>query len=279
MTQKDIADLLKTDVDFQRGRITRKRSKTASFENVPTVSYLLWPETLRLLQKLGDKGCGKLLLLNENSGPLLAERYEDNGKFQRTDNIKSAFTRLRKRLDINKPLKSLKKSSASRLRNNERFNGIEDLFLGHAPRRMSDKHYTTSPEQLLDAGINWLAEEFGLTPRQTRLCGQSIMAFSGLICEASARHWKFSWLMIPGRETDEATARIKRRAMGGDQRSTPGKEVRSGTDGQKQPLVRQRGLIHRPHRHPLATYQCGSATGTAFGNGSTAGVQMVSGSG
>lgn len=48
MTQKDIADLLVDEVEWQEGRIIRKRSKTGDCENVPEVNYKLWPETLRL---------------------------------------------------------------------------------------------------------------------------------------------------------------------------------------------------------------------------------------
>ena len=51
MTQKDIADLAVTEVNWEEGRIKRKRSKTGDCENVPTVNYKLWPETLRLLRQ------------------------------------------------------------------------------------------------------------------------------------------------------------------------------------------------------------------------------------
>ena len=43
MTQKDIADLQVSEVDWREGRIIRKRSKTGDRENVPTVNYKLWP--------------------------------------------------------------------------------------------------------------------------------------------------------------------------------------------------------------------------------------------
>jgi hypothetical protein len=65
-------------------------------------------------------------------------------------------------LGLPKPLKSLKKTSSSKLRDHEKFNGLEDLFLGHAPQKMSDKHYTTAPQKLLDSAIRWLASEYGL---------------------------------------------------------------------------------------------------------------------
>ena len=162
MTQKDISDLLKREIDWENGRIVRKRSKTASAKNVPTVSYLLWPETLRLLKAHHDNGNGEYALLNSNNMPLWTEHYHENGKYRKTDNIKNAFDRLKARTSISKPLKAFKKSSASKLRDSEKYNGVEDLFLGHAPQKMSDKHYTTTPQRLLDSAICWLAAEYGL---------------------------------------------------------------------------------------------------------------------
>jgi len=40
--------------------------------------------------------------------------------------------------------------------------GLEDLFLGHAPRRISEKHYVQSIENVLDDAMEWLRGEFGL---------------------------------------------------------------------------------------------------------------------
>ncbi len=162
MTQKDISDLLKKEIDWENGRIVRKRSKTASAHNVPTVSYLLWPETLRLLKVHHDDGPGERALLNSNNLPLWTEQRDKDGKYKKTDNIKNAFDRLKAKTSTSKPLKAFKKSSASRLRDNEKYNGVEDLFLGHAPQKMSDKHYTTTPQRLLDSAICWLATEYGL---------------------------------------------------------------------------------------------------------------------
>ena len=162
MTQKDVADLRKSQIDFGAGRIIRKRSKTGMFDAVPTVNYLLWPETLKLLKEFVDHGEGELAMLNSNGTPLWSESLS-NGKYHKSDNIKNAFDRLRKKLGITKPPKSLKKTSSSKIRDNERFNGLEDLFLGHAPQKMSDKHYASALQTLFDKAICWLAGQYGLT--------------------------------------------------------------------------------------------------------------------
>jgi integrase len=162
MTQKDVSDLKVDEVDWEMGRINRKRSKTSNHDTVPTVNYLLWPETFHLLkQERSGEPAGRLLL-NSNGSPLCAESINEDQKYRKTDNIKNAFDRLRKNVNIKKPLKSLKKTSASLLRGDERFQGLDGLFLGHAPQSMSDKHYTLAPTKLLDRAISWLRRQYDI---------------------------------------------------------------------------------------------------------------------
>jgi len=59
-TQKDISDLRPDEVDWTKGRIVRKRSKTRNSGGVPTIEYPLWSETFDLLRKYGERegnGC------------------------------------------------------------------------------------------------------------------------------------------------------------------------------------------------------------------------------
>jgi len=186
MTQKDVSDLLVAEVDWKEGRIIRKRSKTSDEENVPVVNYKLWDETFRLLQLERAEGSTDRVLLNNNGSPIWSEVFVD-GKYQKTDNIKSAFDRLRTvneieeplktpkktktsarkveravKATIGKPLKSLKKTSATLLRGYKEFSGLESLFLGHAPRGMSDRHYAQIPQELLDQAVLWLGQQYGL---------------------------------------------------------------------------------------------------------------------
>jgi integrase len=161
MTQKDIADLKRPEVDWVAGRITRKRSKTGNFRSVPTVSYRLWPETFRLL-KQEQNGDADTVLLNENGGRLWLEQLGDGEKYRKNDNVKNAFHRLCRKTGIQKPLKSLKKTSATLIRGSARFAGLEGLFLGHAPLSMADRHYTQVPQALLDEAVGWLESQYDL---------------------------------------------------------------------------------------------------------------------
>ena len=167
MTQKDIADLNHSEVDWERGRITRKRSKTRHFENVPEVSYVLWPRTRSLLRKHRTNAGQGPVLVNAGGGPLRYEEVQANGKFKKNDNIRTAFSRLQRKTGITKPLKSLKKTSASLIRSDPRYASLESLFLGHAPQSMSDKHYTVAPQALLDDAVIWLGTEYGLSGGET----------------------------------------------------------------------------------------------------------------
>ena len=159
MTQKDISDLRHDEVDWDRGRITRRRSKTRKHRNAPEVSYVLWKETLDLLIRERSRDDNPLVLRNENGQPLWQELRGTDGKFKKMDNIRNAFQRLREKTGIKKTLKSFKKTSASRLRDNSSFASLERVFLSHAATSMSDKHYTKVPQNLLDEAVRWLRDD------------------------------------------------------------------------------------------------------------------------
>ena len=100
MTQKDIADLDCSEVDWEQGRIIRKRSKTRSSEQVPLVNYKLWPETMVLLKKHRSRNSAGRVLLNARGEPLWQEQIDANGKYKKQDNVRNAFGRLRKKSGI-----------------------------------------------------------------------------------------------------------------------------------------------------------------------------------
>jgi integrase len=156
MTQKDISDLRDDEVDWESGCVVRKRSKTRSYANVPCVSYKLWPETFELLLAHRNDAGSERVLLNNRGEPLLTERLGSDGKYWKMDNVRNAYDRVRRKTKLDKPFKCLKKTSASLLRNNERFGSVVSLFLGHAPRDISDRHYAAVPQQLLENGLSWL---------------------------------------------------------------------------------------------------------------------------
>ena len=125
------------------------------------VSKLL-THSVALLQQERSSPESERVLLNERGGPLWSEELSKDGKYKKNDNVRTAFDRLRRKLKIVKPLKSLKKTSASLIRGNKEYKGLEDLFLGHAPQSMSDRHYAKPPQELLGEAIEWLRQEYDL---------------------------------------------------------------------------------------------------------------------
>ena len=61
------------------------------------------------------------------------ERIDDEGKLKKIDNVASAFARLKRKNGIRKPLKYFRKTSATLLKSNKDYRGLDVLFLGHAP--------------------------------------------------------------------------------------------------------------------------------------------------
>lgn len=147
MTQKDISDLKQGEVDWSDGAVTRKRSKTRKHEKVPTVRHLLWRETFDLLRQYRSADPERALV-NAKGQPLKTEQLTEAGKLKKCDNIQSAYRRLCTKAKITKPVKLLRKTSASLLFTNERFRALRGLFLGHAPADVADKNYTAVPPQL-----------------------------------------------------------------------------------------------------------------------------------
>lgn len=164
LTQKDVSDLRMDEVDWSKGTITRKRSKTRDCKNVPTITYQLWPETLRLLREQRASK-GDRVLLNEAGRALKTETFRGSGKFTKQDAARSALRRLAKLAKIEFSMKALKKTGASLIRGNASYRGLESLYLDHAPTSVADRFYTKPPQELLDEAIEWLGGELGLLGR------------------------------------------------------------------------------------------------------------------
>lgn len=164
----DIASLAVSEVDFVEGRITRRRHKTQDHDTVPTISWKLWPETLRLLTQernpaisRGKNGNGELLvLLNDEGRPLRTSELTD--KFRKTDNVRNAINRVCYKLKIRKTAKQFRKTAASTLETHEAFGRYAQHFLGHAPSSIASKHYVLPSQDQFDRAVEWLGRELGV---------------------------------------------------------------------------------------------------------------------
>lgn len=167
MYQNDIAELAVSEVDWKAGTVTRKRSKTRGRKDAPTVSYKLWPETLRLLKAQRAKegvpnGTGGVrVLLTTDGKPLVYASIHDRpGKHTGWDAIQSAYHRLCEKIGVRKPLKCFRKTAASKLVTHPEYGAFVQHFLAHTPKGMTDRHYVKPDGRTFDEAVAWLGTAF-----------------------------------------------------------------------------------------------------------------------
>ena len=88
----------------------------------------------------------------------------DKGKTGKIDNVQKAYERLCKNLEIDKakPLKLLRKTSASVLETHENYGRHSQYFLGHAPSSVAEKQYARPSKEVFDKAVKWLGKQYGL---------------------------------------------------------------------------------------------------------------------
>lgn len=158
--QEDLANLHPAEVDWTEARLIRKRSKTKDYQNVPTINYLLWPETFRLLREYRSQDSERLLL-NQKGTSLRTEEII-NGKVKRIDNVRSAYLRAAGKVGIDKPLKLLRKTSATKLASHPHYSRFASHFLGHSPATIAERHYVRPSQDEFDRALLWLAAQFSI---------------------------------------------------------------------------------------------------------------------
>jgi hypothetical protein len=150
MTNVDIGGLRK---DMVAGSyLTRKRVKTEEVANVPTVTYKLWPETINLLRQFRSDH-DTLWLASDKGTPLWECYYDEAGKVKTKDLIILAWRRGRN-ADIR--LKDYRSIGASLLDDHEVFGRYKLHYLGHSPKSVSDKHYSSPSQVQFDAAMDWM---------------------------------------------------------------------------------------------------------------------------
>jgi len=156
-TQGDIAKLKETEVNWKEGTIKRKRSKTANHENVPEVTYKLWPETFALLKKYRATG-SELALLNKAGKPLVYMKRTASGRVAKSDSIAKSARKMHPKVYV----KRLRKTSSALLEKHEHYGRYVDYFLGHAPRSLADKHYRPMSDEVFFQALDWLRQQYNI---------------------------------------------------------------------------------------------------------------------
>jgi integrase len=163
MTQQDIGSLVAIEIDWQEGRITRRRSKTRRHKQPPTVSYKLWPTTWELLQKHGNR---QGLVFTVNGEPIV--RLDHGGKKARKDLLGDQWRRVRQKLSFQKSLKGIRKMGQSLIKGSREFNKLNNYYLANVPGDIADRHYSDDDlgvRQFFDEAVLWLGRQLGqVTP-------------------------------------------------------------------------------------------------------------------
>lgn len=159
MGGKDISDLKQDEVDWTKGTIKRKRSKTADHEDVPVVTYLLWPETFALLKQWRSSEPETVLLTA--TGKKWVQGKDDGW---RSDCVRSCFAKLQTKTKIKKgSFKTFRKTGATVLGEHKTYKFYSQYYLGHSPRSVADKNYVKPSDKEFFKACEWLGKQFGAT--------------------------------------------------------------------------------------------------------------------
>lgn len=124
-------------IDSNTWTIRRRRSKTGKNPKTPTVTYKLWPETIRLLKGLPRRS--HLVFVTENGSPMYVSKYTTKTTSKSKVSRKDLFGDYWRGQRIN--LGKLRSVAADMLYGHELYRQYKDYFLAHKPNTMSDKHY------------------------------------------------------------------------------------------------------------------------------------------
>lgn len=153
-TAVDINDLRQSEVDWDTGVITRKRSKTEKKEAVPVVRYKLWPQTFELLKQWRSEDAEIVLLTQSGNRWIIP--HQGDVSYTRSDCMASALRAWMKRAKVKHPPKALRATAASKLGEHPSFKFYVDYFLGHAPKGVSERHYVKPVDKEFFEALAWL---------------------------------------------------------------------------------------------------------------------------
>jgi integrase len=153
MTNADLGQLSKDMVDLDNGTLTRRRVKTGDIENVPTVCYKLWAETLQLLKQ--EWSSHSILVLTSTDGTSLYATSFEGNHTRRKDLIVKAWSKAEATI----PFKAFRSISATTLESHETFGRLVQHFLGHAPQSVKDRHYAAPSQELFNRALSWLHDQ------------------------------------------------------------------------------------------------------------------------
>lgn len=142
MNNKDIAFLEHSQIDLRKKTLTRKRIKTTSWVNVPTVTYYLWNDTIELLKKNMNKN--SKYVLTDDAGEKLYSTGKEDGIATLYDKVGVQWRDYFRRNKNKKyTLKDFRFFGADLLGANHLHMPYKDAFLGHSLKSVADRNYSS----------------------------------------------------------------------------------------------------------------------------------------
>lgn len=133
--------------------VTRRRSKTGSRKETPTVTYKLWPETIRAIESL-DLVRNGLVFMHESGTPMRYDLYDATGKGQsgtkRVDHFGASWRG--KKI----PLSKLRSIAADALSGSVEYRSFRNYFLGHAPASVGERHYFAEKPEIFCKALSFI---------------------------------------------------------------------------------------------------------------------------
>jgi integrase len=162
MNPIDVGKLRKEMIDFKKGTLTKRRVKTEDEENVPEVTYKLWPETLDLLR--AHLSPHPELALTSSVGTPLHDCRKEGGKAK----MNTLLTQQWGDQKTGMTFTDWRDLGANLIYGNKKFRDLRILYLGHAPHGVSDIHYINPPEDILDEALGFVREQLFPTPKKAK---------------------------------------------------------------------------------------------------------------
>lgn len=147
----DVASLRHSEINWQAGTISKKRTKTAGVTNCPVVTWQLWKETLDLL-KQHKSNKGERVLLADDGKPLVINDLDE-----RRDMVAASLKPFIKGMP---QIKKLRATSASMLEQHPEYGRYTTYFLGHSPSGTAARHYVLPSEEQFKKALEWLRLQY-----------------------------------------------------------------------------------------------------------------------
>ena len=153
---RDISGILKKEIDWKAGTITRARTKTSKRDKPTIVCFKLWPETIEAI-KANLSTHAELAFTTDTGNPLVNETIGEDGIVKRHDAVHSIWFRLTKHAKVKTQLKQLRKLGATKIK--EQYPQFVDHYLSHAAGKVSDIHYAATHQAGFHDALAWLRKQ------------------------------------------------------------------------------------------------------------------------